>query len=466
MKTVLFDSRSWVLNVGAAIHSYFQENTVFNIRPVTVYHNKLDHKQFSHLQNRELLLDFYDEGINKYSKDNLLEIEKKYNLINLWNVVFFDRFLYNKKRDFILKQISFFVFAWEKILEKHKPDFVVTEPVTGLWNYILYALVRHHGGHYLGAVPTKNTNKYFFTRDLYIGFPEMEKKFLDLKSRALKESERELALSFVQKFKEKHMVPSYMKSTTALPKIYNFFNPYRVPINIYKDIKLFLNRKGDYTIDYRFSGYKRDALRIRRILYTKVFNIFEQPKDGDKYILYPLHYQPEATTDICAAYHRDQFNVIKNIARSIPIDHCLYVKEHSAVLGSRSTRFYERLKQIPNLKIIDPWTSISDLIKNAKAIAVLTGTTALEGIFWKKPVIMFGKVFFDIYPYIHKVKSLEELPEIINVALNNARIDDDIYLKYVYSYVSSGYDGSFLRFKGTPEEIETLCSELITETAR
>ena len=59
------------------------------------------------------------------------------------------------------------------------------------------------------------------------------------------------------------------------------------------------------------------------------------PPSGAPYVYVPLHFQPEMTTLVLAPFCVDQIAVIENVAKTLPIDHRLYVKEHKASLGRR-----------------------------------------------------------------------------------------------------------------------------------
>lgn len=463
MKTVLFDTRAWCLNVFPKMADYFRLNEGKNINPVNVYHNSIDCKKHQRNGEFENLADYFTIGTGRYTKSEIALLEKKYNLINLWNVVYFDRYLKNKDEEYIIKQISYYLYAWEEIFKNYKPDFIINETVTGLWNYIPFALSKYYNCDYLGILFTKNTNRYFFSRDIFGSFPQMVQAFEKHKSQILYPAQKKEAQDFSNNFRNKHIVPSYMKFSSSLPKIHNFFNPYRITVNVYKDIKMMLQVRNDYKIDYRFQGYKRDFERLLRVMNMKIFKTFTLPDSSDKYILFPLHYQPEASTDVCAAYYVDQYNVILNLVRSLPFEYKLYVKEHYAVLGSKEMAFYKKIKKLPNVKLIDPWIKISDLINNAGAIAVLTGTTGLEGIILKKPVIVFGHVFFDIYPQIYRVNNLEELPGLINHALHDFRVDEDMYDKFILAYISSGYEGRMHGGGFENDEIALHCENLLKE---
>ncbi|PCH67682.1 MAG: hypothetical protein COC01_05210 [Bacteroidetes bacterium] len=465
MRTVLFDSRANFVNNFSAMYKCFEEDSSYGINPVIVYHDKTTFRENSSINNKEILSNYWDKGKSKYSIEELRKMEKDYFDINLWNMVASDRFIHNKDQDYIISQISFFIYAWEEIILKYTPKFVVTETVTGIWNYILFALCQKHNICFLGFSRTKITNRYYYTRDIYGHFPEMYNKYKQLQHRDLTGNELNTVLDYIKGYKNKPAIPVYMKTTSLPPSIKRSFNPYRVGVNIIKDLmQRFISKHHDYTLSYRLKAQYFEWQRLYRVNYTKLFKVFKQPGYNQKYILYPVHYQPEATVEIWASYYSNQLETIIKLAKSIPIDHMLYVKEHRAVLGSKPITFYKNLKKMPNVRLISPSADITELIKNAKAIAILTGTVGLEAIFWNKPVIIFGQVFFDFYPFLIKVDHIENLPNLIKKAIEQ-RIDenDERKMKFLYSYITSGYSGDIYSAEITKSEAEILCKELVQE---
>jgi capsule polysaccharide export protein KpsC/LpsZ len=138
---------------------------------------------------------------------------------------------------------------------------------------------------------------------------------------------------------------------------------------------------------------------------------FIPPDFNEKYVLFPLHFQPEATTLVCAEKYEKQLFFIDQIAKSLPADTKLYVKEHYAVLGHREREFYQKLQFYPNVVIIDPLVESKDLIMRADTIITLTGTAGWEALLLGKRVLVCGNCFYQHAPGAIKV--------------------DDIYLNYV-----------------------------------
>src|SRR3989338_11070971 len=132
-----------------------------------------------------------------------------------------------------------------------------------------------------------------------------------------------------------------------------------------------------------------------------------------------------------APFYIDQLWVIKQAARSLPVDHLLYVKEAPAMFGYRTRRYYKELKKIPNVKLIRPTTTAFTLIKNSKIVLTNTATSGLEALFFKKPVITFGYAFYNIIPMVKRCHSIEELPNIVNNQLKNFHHDENSLLSFI-----------------------------------
>ena len=125
-----------------------------------------------------------------------------------------------------------------------------------------------------------------------------------------------------------------------------------------------------------------------------------------------LHYAP---------FFTNQLEVIRYIAKSIPIDHLLYVKEHVAA-GLRfwnDIDYYKEIIELPNVKLIHPKFDNNTLIKNSKLVITIRGTSNLKAVEFGKPTITFGKQPYQIIPSVFGVESLNSLPKLIETALKS-----------------------------------------------
>ena len=86
------------------------------------------------------------------------------------------------------------------------------------------------------------------------------------------------------------------------------------------------------------------------------------------------------------------FELIRQVAISLPSGMSLVVKEHPIMLGRRTKKYYEKLKSLPNVKLINPNILTNDVInnKNCELVTVVSGTSGFEAALLGKKVIQFS----------------------------------------------------------------------------
>src|SRR5262249_48951677 len=175
------------------------------------------------------------------------------------------------------------------------------------------------------------------------------------------------------------------------------------------------------------------ASRLRRVARTAVAKraYFELPRAGERYMLFPLHFQPESSTLVMAPYHLDQAPLVENLAKSLPIGHWLYVKEHPHSAGRRPVAFYRRLKKLFNVRLISPDVDSHALVRGAEAVATINSTMGLEAILYERPVISFGPAFYNMYGQVYPVTDIARLPAIVRDAVTSFRPDREMLLKFI-----------------------------------
>ena len=113
------------------------------------------------------------------------------------------------------------------------------------------------------------------------------------------------------------------------------------------------------------------------------------------YVFFPLHKQPEASIDIKGSPFSNQLEIIRAMARTLPVTHDLYVKEHAVALNTRPTAFYRELRRIPGVRLIGPFTDSFELIAGADLVVTITGTAGYEAALLGRPAATIAPVFFD-----------------------------------------------------------------------
>ncbi len=114
---------------------------------------------------------------------------------------------------------------------------------------------------------------------------------------------------------------------------------------------------------------------------------------------FPLHLQPELTTDILGGGTADQLLAIEELARALPSNILIYAKENpKQSLYMRDPSFFRRLRDIPSVRYLPIEVPSLDLVRRSIAVATVTGTAGWEAIQMGKPAFCFGYAWFRGLP--------------------------------------------------------------------
>jgi len=197
-------------------------------------------------------------------------------------------------------------------------------------------------------------------------------------------------------------------------------------------MKLFIKKVFSYIIARRFD---RLIARIGNLIYMKTFyrpalrlvKLFHEQKielDSLKYLYYPLHYQPEATTLPSGGIYSNQEYLVRILSALIPEDMYLVVKEHPAYKMSgafddfskyRDLGIYKRLSKLRNVKLIKSSTPTADLIEKSFGVVTITGTVAWEALISNKYCMIFGKTYYTYLPNSLKCSNEDEINSAIKI---------------------------------------------------
>ena len=106
--------------------------------------------------------------------------------------------------------------------------------------------------------------------------------------------------------------------------------------------------------------------------------------------------------------------VIDLIAKHLPADTRLVVKEHITGFAGRPRGFHSWIKNIPNVVFASQHLSSIPIIAQCQAAVVLTSTVGIEAAAMGIPVLSFGRHnAYNFLPHVYCVDSLKELPALI-----------------------------------------------------
>jgi hypothetical protein len=150
-------------------------------------------------------------------------------------------------------------------------------------------------------------------------------------------------------------------------------------------------------------------------------NYADKTLENEKFLYFPLQSEPEASILFNTPFYSNQINLIETIAKSIPINYVLYVKEHplQKIKLWRSIDDYKKIKSIPNVRFLHPSVNAQEVIEKSQGVITISGATGFEALFYHKPVILFGDEYYDKLSMVTKIETFNELPYKIRNTLSN-----------------------------------------------
>jgi len=350
----------------------------------------------------------------------------------------------------------------EDALERFGPSFLFSEDVGCLTSYVHYAVARGLGIPFWRIGSARMPGLL----SVYSGAPQewslMKAELALIRQRGLTDEQRSDARSFVTGFRERPERPTGMRTRA------------RLPVADREDVERLVQLGRRYMTDVRnptltspVRALRQRAVRLARNRASRSLDYFDAPVDGDRYVLYPIHFQPEASTLVQAPYYLDQTALIADISKSLPVGYKLYVKEHVSNRGRRPLAFYQELRETFAVRLLGPDEDTWQLIRDAAAVAVITGTVGWEALLFGKPVVTFGDVFYNECPLTHRAALVakDRWHEVFHSAIFEHEHDEESLLELVAAIRASSRPG-FLKNPNTfpavlePENVERIADAL------
>ncbi|MDC1136657.1 hypothetical protein OAS76_02625 [Nitrosopumilus sp.] len=366
---------------------------------------------------------YFWDHVGKIKKPNveyLKKIEEEYK-INLWEIAYSERIFYKYNPFYKFNEeeiLSIFeqeCRLYENVLNEVKPDFLVIKTTDLHRNHLLTEMCRAKGVKILMLFGSRLAYRASISSQSdVIDYDLDEKKENRVKIESPEDLEKYMKSH--NRFKQTGNVQSGGMNTPLYKKIIpsitwltkTFDSKWQEGYDHYGVTRL--NAISHY-LTYSLKG------RLRKRFIDKKFE--KNIKTEEKFLFFPLHVQPERNVDIVAPFYANQVEVITNIAKALPADYKLYVKEHYNMFLRhwRETSQYKKIMELPNVKLIHPSVNPKILLEKCAMVITITGTAGFEAALYKKPCIVFADVIYSSLPSVHRLKSLEELPMAIKESL-------------------------------------------------
>ena len=236
-----------------------------------------------------------------------------------------------------------------------------------------------------------------------------------------------------------------------------------IAVDFFSCIYTFSNRKNQ--IGLTFSERVCRFINAKKVL-SYVNKIAIMPNYKDKYVFFSLHFEQEATISGRGLID-SQLAALKMLSQALPKEWKIYVKEHPhqfsintrqlygyPVATFKTKRFYDEILKLENVIFVNTNIKSKELIEKAEAVATLSGTSIIEAITLKKPVIVFApsRVFYKKIKDVNKVYSYEDCKKAMDLILGGfkPKYDDFEYVcnQYLFDCNYDGYSRAIGALKG------------------
>ncbi|MDC1047419.1 hypothetical protein OAQ96_01885 [Alphaproteobacteria bacterium] len=400
----------------------------------------------------------------KVENHKIIELSSRFGSNKLWQCIIGDRRLiygkncksiqdYNTRfsDEFIYNLIYRFCETFSEFINLTKPDIVLGFTPVTFGELIAQEILKQKNIPILQLHSSRISN-YFAFHDNLLGTSDHIKRIMnDPKKISLSSFNK--ADEFIKKIKETGIIYEGVNIEKKKFKKDNIFKSlYKLPSVIKNEIVRYSNstfRNDHHDNGHLLPWYYEDLVQRKRAIindkFLKLSNRTYKINDLDKikFAFYPLHSEPEVALQVLGfPYHKNQIELIRSIAASLPLGMRLIVKEHPRSYGMRPKSFYKSLLEIPNLYFSEKEIKPIEIVKLAKLVFVISSTIGLEAAIVGKPLIILGYPKYLSIPNTMFKQSLNlfELGSDVEKILNNYVFDYKNLKNYIAAQIEGGVD--------------------------
>ncbi len=348
---------------------------------------------------RSEFIEFFKSTNYLRAKDRCLKMMDRLDSYGLFNRL--DReVVFNKLCIWILKEIS-----------QRKPEYLVmSEFAHSHAQYLVYEICDFLGLKIAKFNDWGSITPMIFMQEVKTGkrYPIFFNYPTKIKSLLLRDIENHIKTISNRKNNDNY-IPNYIKKQWNI-NFKEFFQKI-----IYEFKSMFFQMRKMFSVNYyQINPCKLDLFQLnlisrRRAKYLKknCSKNSDKPFFGKKFVYFAMHFEPERTTNPDGGFFHDQFLALLYLRKMLPEDVSIFVKEHPTQfklikrgIKGRSPLFYDLIKGIDKVVLIDIETDTYSLTKSSLFVATITGTAAREAAIMGKKALIFGDAWFNKCPNV------------------------------------------------------------------
>ena len=160
----------------------------------------------------------------------------------------------------------------------------------------------------------------------------------------------------------------------------------------------------------------------------------------------PLGLYPETQLGMLNNVYDNQLNTARILARFLPNNLKLVVKDHPRAFSKNSKSFLLKLQNSPNVKLIDHKTTNDEIYKKMKYLISFCGTSIFEACMYKKPALQIGTLgVMNDLPNFYLLNDITKVEDVISEIDHNfiEYSKSQNYEDKLINYISAAYDIGF-----------------------
>lgn len=474
----------WIGDIASAEYKDEEENELKSAFPGIVYQPYIDawHGVFPKESEGESNVEL--NFLQSFSCEEL-------QALSMMDRLDYDRhsFNYMERESFFLKLVK----RWSFIIDTYRPDIVISAVNPHrVFDYVLYLLCKYNNIKFVSFQWTMSSGRLFLLN--YFDERDSMNKLIDgiyskKTGTTIEQLPKDIKENYLKINADYEIAkPSYMavhdKDDVLNRKMFFLFKRYMRVHSVFGSNSLF---RGQSLTIYKNANHRIEDSRFSILeWYNKRKATFKYNKNlqeyynscatsvslNERYIVFFLHYQPEETTSPNGGIFANQSLCIETLLRNTPQDVKIYVKEHPNQFMShmqghtkRIKEFYDGLLSNPRVSLVPFEVNSFSLISNAIAVSTVTGTVGWEAAVRKKPVIIFGSIWYERMKGIIRIFDDESASK-IKEFIDNYEYDEQAIVDYLnafakVSFIAYHYKG-YKDSTGITEEetINNICNAL------
>jgi hypothetical protein len=260
------------------------------------------------------------------------------------------------------------------------------------------------------------------------------------------------------------------------------YRPDQWPTSLSETVKTALlslvHRHGDFAITKPgiFEAYYRHhlpgkimawMLRAHNLVGRRYLVKFASDLPKRPYLFFAPNYQPESTTLASAPVWSDMLAIIRMLSASLPAGFQLVIKDHPMIGGYRPVSFYKAVLELPNTVLLQESFSTRRVIEKSAMVSTLSGTVGFQALMFGKPLLLFGRVYYDcVDGILRPPPDLNDLPILLkDVLVNGKGLNPDrsrrALMAFMEAYRSMMVHNEKMENSRTPEEQGEGLAELV-----